>query len=275
MTSLLERMNISVPGASGPTRNNNKGRRSGASSPYERPPKGDVDGKWQHDQYNVNNTLLDRMQTTTPTGPRGSVPKTNFARADRALREATGTSSPSLSIRGASTRNVVEVSGLVPGTSAEDVQAIFKQCGIITNATNMPGRRDDVTVRLTFKVEKDALEAVKKFNGQVADGRELKVHIVGGVNTSLSGRMGAGVIDGDSVDALMSGSGGSKMRSDEILMDAEERARAHILTAPPGTDPRDYEPRSGGGRGRARGRGGRGRGRGGPRRRGGDRMDMD
>ena len=34
MTSLLERMNISVPGASGPTRN--KGRRSGASSPYVR-----------------------------------------------------------------------------------------------------------------------------------------------------------------------------------------------------------------------------------------------
>lgn len=66
-----------------------------------------------------------------------------------------------------------------------------------------------------------------------------------------------------------------KMRSDEILMDAEERARAHVLTAPPGTDPRDYEPRSVGGRGRARGRGGRGRGRGGPRRRGGDRMDMD
>ena len=34
MTSLLERMNITVPGASGPTRN--KGRRSGASSPYVR-----------------------------------------------------------------------------------------------------------------------------------------------------------------------------------------------------------------------------------------------
>lgn len=148
------------------------------------------------------------MQTTTPTGPRGSIPKTNFTRADRALREATGTSSPSLSIRGASTRNVVEVSGLVPGTSADDVQAIFKQCGTITNATNM-GRRDDVIVRLTFKVEKDALDAVKKFNGQVADGRELKVSIVGGVNTSLSGRLGAGVIDGDSVDALMSGSSGS------------------------------------------------------------------
>ena len=34
MASLLERMNISVPGASGPTRT--KGRRSGASSPYVR-----------------------------------------------------------------------------------------------------------------------------------------------------------------------------------------------------------------------------------------------
>ena len=65
------------------------------------------------------------------------------------------------------------------------------------------------------------------------------------------------------------------MRSDEILMDADERARAHVMTAPPGADPRDYEPRAGG-RGRPRGvRGGRGRGRGGPRRRGGDRMDTD
>ena len=38
MTSLLERMNINIPGASGPTRtnSNNKGRRSGASSPYVR-----------------------------------------------------------------------------------------------------------------------------------------------------------------------------------------------------------------------------------------------
>ena len=149
------------------------------------------------------------MQTSTPTGPRAGVPKTNFARADRALREATGTPSSSLSIRGASTRNVVEISGLVPGTSPADVQAIFKQCGIITNDTTMPGNRDGVTVRLTLKAEKDALDSVKKFNGQVADGRELKVSIVGGVNTSLSGRLGAGMIDGDSVDALMPSSGGS------------------------------------------------------------------
>ena len=174
----------------------------------ERPPKGDVDGKWQHDQFNANNSLLERM-TTTPTGPRGTVPKTNFARADRALREATGTPTSSLSIRGASTRNVVEVSGLVSGTSPEDVQAIFKQCGTITNATSMRGSHDGVTVRLTFKAEKDALDAVKKFNGQVADGRELKVSIVGGVNTSLSGRLAAGVIDTDNVDSLMSSSSGS------------------------------------------------------------------
>jgi len=60
----------------------------------------------------------------------------------------------------------------------------------------------DVTVRLTFKQEKDAREAVRVFDQQVADGRALGVRVVGGVNASLSGRLSMGVVDG-SVDALM------------------------------------------------------------------------
>lgn len=66
----------------------------------------------------------------------------------------------------------------------------------------------DVTVRLTFKQEKDAREAVRVFDNQVADGRTLGVRIVGGVNASLSGRLSLGVVDG-SVDALMEADNGS------------------------------------------------------------------
>jgi hypothetical protein len=66
----------------------------------------------------------------------------------------------------------------------------------------------DVTVRLTFKQEKDAREAVRVFDNQVADGRTLGVRVVGGVNASLSGRLSIGVVEG-SVDALMETDNGS------------------------------------------------------------------
>lgn len=60
-------------------------------------------------------------------------------------------------------------------------------------------------MRLTFKSEKDAQAAVKKFDGQPADGRILSVKVVGGVNVSLPGRLGVAV--SDSVDVLMDGTG--------------------------------------------------------------------
>ena len=55
------------------------------------------------------------------------------------------------------------------------------------------------------------------------------------------------------------------MRSDDIISrDPEAAARAHILVAPPGADPKDYLPSSSSrGRGRGRGRGRRGPGGGG------------
>ena len=67
----------------------------------------------------------------------------------------------------------------------------------------------------------------------------------------------------------------NKLRSDDIISrDPEAAARAHILVAPPGTDPKEYLPTSyTRGRGRGRGRGRRG---GGGRREGGDgKMDID
>ncbi|EIM85076.1 MFS general substrate transporter [Stereum hirsutum FP-91666 SS1] len=281
MASLLERMNLDSPASSsgGPVRSRVK---RNPSVPYNRPPKGDVNSTWQHDLYpgtssnqNNNNTnsksLVARLGQPTTVSP----PKLNFGLADRALRDATGAKPAGgpLQIKGASNRgNVVDVSGLVAGTSAADVEAIFKRCGAITNSA-VRNTQGGVTVRLTYKNEKDAKEAVTTFDGQVADGRTLVVKVVGGVNASLSGRLGVGLED---VDVLMQGesSGGSKMRSDDILTDADARARAHVLVAPPGADPKEYiqQPI------RGRGRGGRGRRGGGGRRggRGGEgRMDVD
>lgn len=68
-------------------------------------------------------------------------------------------------------------------------------------------KKSPVTVRLTFKQEKDAQAAVKKFDGQPADGRILSVKIVGGVNATLGGRLGVAV--DDSVDVLMQDSASS------------------------------------------------------------------
>ncbi|KAI0292565.1 hypothetical protein BC826DRAFT_1018684 [Russula brevipes] len=276
MTSLLERMNVDPAQSVGPVRS--KTRRAD-SAPYTRPPKGDINSQWKHDMYQrgaePGKSLSDRLDASRDTPP-----KMNFGSAVKALKEATGQGADNeLSIRGASTRgNVVEVTGLVKGTTAEDVEAIFKRCGPITQSSvKQTGGSGDVTVRLTFKQEKDAREAVRVFDNQVADGRTLGVRVVGGVNASLSGRLSIGVVDG-SVDALMeTDNGSSKMRSDDIITrDPEAAARAHILVAPPGTDPKDYLPSSSSrGRGRGRGRGRRGPVGGGRRERGDGKMDMD
>ena len=65
-----------------------------------------------------------------------------------------------------------------------------------------PKDAEDVVVRLTFKKSDDAKSAVTKFNKQSADGKVLRVTIVGSANATLSGRLGAGVTSG-TVDDLM------------------------------------------------------------------------
>ncbi|KAA1470626.1 hypothetical protein DENSPDRAFT_836460 [Dentipellis sp. KUC8613] len=264
MASLLERMNIDS--SVGPVRS--KPRRSDPA-PYSRPSKADVNSTWQHDMFNdgKGKSLSARL------GP-GAPRKINAGMAVRATQEAAGlvgagSRGGELSIRGASSKgNVVDVSGLVRGTTAEDVEAIFKRCGPITQSSAKNSPDGGVTVRLTFKNDKDARASVESFNGQVADGRTLAVRIVGGVNATLSGRLSVGAQDG-TVDDLLAGAPTSKMRSDDILNDSEARARAHVLVAPPGADPREYtqQTRGSGGRGRG-GRGRRGR-------RGAARMDVD
>ncbi|KAI0741152.1 hypothetical protein C8Q76DRAFT_667127 [Earliella scabrosa] len=266
MTSLLERISLPAGAAPkvGPVRSKSARASTGPYNKANRPPKGDVNDTWQHDMYNADRSLSARL-TNAPVG----APKMNFGIADKALRDALGEKG-GLSIKGASSRgNVVQVAGLAKGTTAADVEAIFKRCGPITSAVLHTSSPDPV-VRLTYKHEKDAQAAVAKFHNQPADGRTLNVKIVGGVNATLSGRIGAALVEG-SVDVLMGddSSHGSKLRSDEILA---TDSRAHVLVAPPGADPKEYtQPPAP--RGRGRGRGGRGRRRGGAG--GAAKMDVD
>ena len=173
-----------------------------------RTPKGDVDSAWSHDLYESHNSLSARL-SNHPT-----VPKANFSNiAQKAIKDATGTTrlDSNLSIKGAGSQgNVVEVSGLVSGTTPEDVAAIFKRCGQITDQKAMSTRAEDVRIRITFKTPAAAAAAVQKFHDQPADGKILSVKIVGTSSTgiSLGGRLGG--IDGlglvreeGSVDVLM------------------------------------------------------------------------
>jgi len=129
----------------------------------------------------------------------------------KALRDATSSpSSSELSIKGAANGNVIEVTGLVQGTTADDVAAIFKRCGDITAKKLMPG--SEVRIRLTYKTQSAAEQAVKTFDKQPADGKTLSVKIVGSTaaGTSLSGRFGndgLGLVRQEgSVDVLMESS---------------------------------------------------------------------
>ncbi|KAJ4471617.1 hypothetical protein J3R30DRAFT_3836380 [Lentinula aciculospora] len=288
MASLLERMNVSNPGT-GPVRSTKMASKT--NTPYARAPRGDVESAWSHDLFAQHNSLSARMNlpASKPTLP-PDVANASKSLAQRAFRDALSLSSPStsrgprggeeLNIKGAgSSGNVVEVSGLVDGTTADDVSAIFKRCGEISQSKLVSKRNEEVRIRITFKTTTSAAEAVKSFNGVPADGKTLAVTIVGATSagTSLLGRFGKdglGLVRQEgSVDILMDldTPSGSKMRSDALTSDP----RAQIMIAPPGADPKDYIQAPARGRGnRGRGRGGR-RGGGGGRGRDRDRMDMN
>ncbi|GAA6020754.1 hypothetical protein JCM11491_003519 [Sporobolomyces phaffii] len=77
---------------------------------------------------------------------------------------------------------VVQVEGLVFGTSGEDVQTAFasygeiKHCFIVNDKTAREG--DQLTARITFSRHEDAKTACHKLDGAIADGRPLRVHHV-------------------------------------------------------------------------------------------------
>lgn len=229
---------------------------------------------WKHDLYNgPGKTLGSRLSTGSPT-IQDPPPKYNASGAAQALKQAIGLASArstsNLSIKGASSggANVIQVENLASGTTAADVEMIFKQCGpILESYIHGPANGRFVAVRLKYKKSSDAQKAVDEFHDKPADGSNLKVTIVGTTSTSLGGRLGGTSVN-DAVDILMGDDEerpASKMRSDELLHDP----RAHVLTAPPGTRPNEWQRGRGSGRGRRGGRNnGGGRGRGG-------RMDLD
>ncbi|TFL07172.1 hypothetical protein BDV98DRAFT_538658 [Pterulicium gracile] len=275
MASLLERMG----GSTGPARTI-KPRPSGGASPYDRsskPLRADPDAAWSHDMYEQHNSLSARLSTPGAASSQRNNSKVDSSSAQKALRNALSPPGSQLSIKGASNpgANVVKVSGLSQGTTADDVRAIFNACGTIVSAKVVPAPKG-VAVEVQFKEAKGASEAVSRFHNQPADGGTIIVTVMGSRSsgTTLVGRIGnkdgLDLVRGEgSVDLLMqSDEGNSKMRSDSLL----KSERAHVLVAPPGANPADYQQSSGGGRGGGR-RGGRGRGA--RRGRGGGRMDVD
>ena len=238
-----------------------------------RPPKGDADAKWSHDLYeDPDKPSLSSRLSASASAPR----KPDSILAQRALRDATATATAGLSIKGASTSaNVVQVEGLVKGTTPADVevcflfvasrrfsdtrQAIFRRCGpIISSNLASNQASDNPIVRLTFKQPAHAVAAVAKFDKQPADGRILHVAVIGVQSVGLSGRLGGMdvVNENGSVDVLMGGDNDagtwvsltcpglcsnsiphSKLRSDSIM---NSDPRATVLVAPPGADPKAY-----------------------------------
>lgn len=156
--------------------------------------------------------MSSRLSSGTVDAPRASL---NVA-ARKAFAAATGASGE-LNIKGAAKDgNVVQIEGLVHGTTADDVKAIFKTCGQVVNAAmhrNPSAEPGTVTIRVTYKTPEEAKAAVKKFDGQSADGKQLKVHVVGIAGSSLAGRLGGGNMDiireAGSVDVLMNIDSGS------------------------------------------------------------------
>ncbi len=177
-----------------------------------RPPKGNPEGQWSHDLYESHNSLSARLNIT-PAPPKATINPI----AQKAIKDATGVPAARqdggpLSIKGASASqgNVVDVSGLVSGTTPEDVAAIFKRCGQIMDHKSVSKKGEDPRIRITFKTPASAASAVQKFHNQPADGKILSVKIIGNstTGTSLGGRLGGAdgldlVREERSVDVLM------------------------------------------------------------------------
>ncbi|GAA5844712.1 hypothetical protein JCM11251_007356 [Rhodosporidiobolus azoricus] len=70
---------------------------------------------------------------------------------------------------------VVQVEGLVSGTSAEDVQTAFGSYGEIRFCFIVNPTAASLIARLTFSKHEDATTACSKLDGAVADGRPLRV----------------------------------------------------------------------------------------------------
>jgi len=191
-----------------------------------------------------------------------------------------------LAIKGSASApsTAIEVDGLAPGTTAEDVAEIFSQCGTVLEK-RLLSKPSDPTARVYIKFDSasGAQSAVSKFDRQPADGNILQVSIT---SSALVSRMGVKNKSPDvSLDLLApSESIPGGMRSDELI---KTDPRAKVIVDPSGINsklqPAASSSTRGQVRGQPRGYGGRGvgrggRGRGGQNTRGGklsERMVMD
>jgi len=172
---------------------------------------------------------------------------------------AGATPASGLSIKGsAAANNSVEVEGLAPGTTAEDVAEIFSRCGTVVDKRLLSdGSAPSAHVYIRFQTAQAAQTAVSQFDGQSADGRQLKVFMVSA--GSLGSRLGLDARKNPTKevrDVLGGPSSSSGMRSDEIIMNDP---RAKVIVDPSGINEMlrpTPAPPSTRGTGRGRGRGG-------------------
>ncbi|KAG8830170.1 hypothetical protein FRB91_000712 [Serendipita sp. 411] len=307
--SLAERLGGSVPGGRvGRPKSSNSLRsqpygaspRSSSASKFGDKPAGkrDLDAKWTHDMFASHNgieggELGARLQGNTGRQITGGA-ESSSRLVSRAFAGALGkpaaaakqqnTTDSGLSIKGASSAHAgtgVEVEGLAPGTTSEDVAEIFSQCGTIVDHRLLT-RPDASSIRvyLNFESPQGAQAAVSRFDKQTADGRTLHVFVV--TAGTLASRLGVEQRKNPSranVDLLggnSSGTGG--MRSDDLILNDP---RAKVITDPSGINRLLQTSNTSSGGNSHRGdnrRGGRGRGRGrptGPGRSLSARMDVD
>jgi hypothetical protein len=87
-----------------------------------------------------------------------------------------------LTIKGASKQTVttvVEVSGLLSGTTPEDVSTILSHCGrVLRKNFSAASTVEKPVVRLTYENYASAEKAVQTFHGLMADGNMIGVEIV-------------------------------------------------------------------------------------------------
>ncbi|KZO96151.1 hypothetical protein CALVIDRAFT_136316 [Calocera viscosa TUFC12733] len=214
-----------------------------ALAPYK---KGNSDaGKWDHDLYGGSRGGVPGGELGTRLsngGAAGEESKGNRGRVD--FSGVKGLLNRGLSVRGAGAGEkgrTVRVENLMEGTTAADVEAIFKDAGAI-HSSKLVKSKPTVSVELYYKSSTDAEEAVRKFDGQTADGLTLKVSVVTspGGGRDLLARVGLAGAAARGRDLLDDGDSGSKMRSDALL----DAPGAQIITG---------DAFSGGRRGRRRG----------------------
>jgi len=252
---------------------------SDSSLPKAKHTKGDPNDQWKHDLFAPHNGIsggelgarlngdMGRQVTSGAGGGEKAVAKKAFQAAlgVNVFEKKEKSVSQGLTIKGSASVSsaTVEVDGLAPGTTADDVAEIFSECGNVLEK-RLLSKPSDPTARVYIKFESAsaAQSAVSKFDKQAADGKILHVTVT---NSALGSRMGVKTKPADSPVDLLAPSesvmGG--MRSDELI---KTDPRAKVIVDPSGTNAQlqPATPSSAPAqRGQPRGRGGRGVGRGG------------